>query len=191
MFIVRWLVVILGAVLLLAGCTSASFGRDPSPSPDEPASLPATVDPMPMPMPMPTPSFPVAGSEFVTTDIAGFGLRPGTGPHPLDTWAMQYCEMAGLSPCTGIADRGEPLCIEMWDCHPALLVEFDQGPAAFVSGGIFPGPVVYAVWHAEYDAAVAPFGGARQLLDAYLISVNVCPNAGGPDPRGKACPKPQ
>ncbi|MFB7891466.1 hypothetical protein ACFC1I_04625 [Microbacterium sp. NPDC056044] len=135
--------------------------------------------------PSPKPS-PPQSSDLVTVDPIGFGLRPGTGAHRLVTWATQYCELAGLSPCPGIADRAEPLCIERWDCHPALLVPFREGTAAFVSGGRFTVPVVYAVWLTE-NPMVAPAGGSRSLLVSYLLTVGVCPDEGGGYPRGPKC----
>lgn len=69
-----------------------------------------------------------------------------------------------------------------------MLVPFEEGTVAFVSGGIFPEPRVFAVWRAETDPDVAPYGGARKLLEAYLLTVGVCPNEGGGNPRGASCP---
>jgi hypothetical protein len=108
-------------------------------------------------------------------------------------WATDYCESADLSPCTGIEQRAVPMCIERRDCHPALLVPFDQGVAAFASGGIFPEPRVFAVWRVEADQEVAQYGGTRKLLEAYLLTIGVCPDARpgdenlGGDPRGPTC----
>jgi hypothetical protein len=102
-------------------------------------------------------------------------------------WAEEYCEQADLTPCTGIKDRAVPLCIEKWDCHPALLVPFKEGTAAFVSGGIFQEARVFAVWRAESDPALAQYGGARKLLEAYLLTVGVCPLEEGGPPQGKTC----
>lgn len=182
MFSVGRAVVALGAVLLLAGCTAPFSGAEPSPSPDQPAA----EEPVSEPMPTPSPSIP--GSEYVVVDATGFGLHPGSGARPIESWAAEYCALAGLSPCSGIADRGVALCIERWDCHPALLVEFEQGIAAFVSGGIFPRPVVFAIWRGEGDPDLAAFGGPRELLEAYLLTVGVCPDQGGGEPRGPSCP---
>lgn len=176
----RW-VVLLGAVLLLAGCSAPS-----------PASAPGPISPREVPAP-PTaeqatpPRSDPAGSALVTIDPIGFGLRPGIGSHRLVAWATQYCEAAGLSPCADIADRAEPLCIERWDCHPALLVPFREGTAAFLSGGRFTSPVVYAVWLSE-NPMVAAAGGSRDLLESYLLAVGVCPDQRGGYPRGPDCP---
>jgi len=102
-------------------------------------------------------------------------------------WAEEYCEFEDLTPCERIADRAVPFCIEKWDCHPALVVPFEEGTAAFVAGGIFPEPQVIAVWHAESDPDLAPYGGAQALLEAYLLTVGVCPDKGEGDPRGVTC----
>jgi hypothetical protein len=184
---------ILACVLLLAGCTmsppvaeqqtSATPAASSSPSP----SAPAAGGPTPSISPTAEPT--VEGFEFVTVDPDEYALAPVEQSTKLVVaWAEQYCELAGLTPCTGIADRGVRLCIEKWDCHPALLVAFDEGTAAFVSGGIFPEARVFAVWRDESHPDVEPFGGARKLLEAYLLSVGVCPDGGGGNPRGVGCP---
>jgi hypothetical protein len=124
---------------------------------------------------------PTDWSEFVTVDSDDSGLAPDgwTTYGPVIAWAEQYCEMEGLSPCEGLADRAVPLCIERRDCHPAVLVPFEEGAVAFVAGGVFPQPQVIGVWHPEGDPRLAPYGGARKLLEAYLASVEVYPNAQG------------
>jgi hypothetical protein len=99
-------------------------------------------------------------------------------------WAEQYCELEGLSPCEGLADRAAALCIERRDCHPAVLVPFKEGTVAFVAGGVFPEPQVIAVWRPATDPELAPFGGARELLEAYLLTVDVYPNPLGLTPDG-------
>jgi len=176
----RW-VVLLGAVLLLAGCSAPSPASPPVPIPARAVSAPPPDEETTPPRSDPT------GSALVTIDPIGFGLRPGAGSHRLVAWATQYCEAAGLSPCSDIADRAERLCIERWDCHPALLVPFREGTAAFLSGGRFTSPVVYAVWLSE-NPMVAVAGGSRHLLESYLLTVGVCPDQGGGYPRGPECP---
>lgn len=176
----RW-VVMLGAVLLLAGCIAPSSAKLPQTALRHVPAPPATGEARPSPA-----SADVA--DLVTIDPIGFGLRPGTGPTRLSAWATEYCELSGRSPCTGIADRAVPLCIERVDCHPALLVPFNEGTAAFVSGGRFTVPIVYAVWLSEADPLVARFGSTRRVLQSYLLTVGVCPDQGGGYPRGPACP---
>ncbi len=176
----RW-VVTLGAILLLAGCSAPSSATPPSPTTHWRPAPPAVHQVTPAP--------PKAdGSDLVTIDPIGFGLRPGTGSKRLVAWATQYCELSGLSPCALIADRAVPLCIERVDCHPALLVPFNEGTAAFVSGGRFTVPIVYAVWLAEEDPRLAPFGSTRNLLEGYLRTIGVCRDQGGGYPRGPGCP---
>ncbi|MEV4688685.1 hypothetical protein [Microbacterium sp. LWH3-1.2] len=178
----RWVVTLLGAVLLLVGCSAPSSGIPPSPTRQSRIAAPPSAEPV-------TPAHPTADvSDFVTIDPIGFGMRPGTGPARLSAWATQYCEVSGRSPCTGIADRAVRLCIERVDCHPALPVPFNEGTAAFVSGGRFTVPIVYAVWLSEEDPLLAPFGSTRSLLQSYLLTVGVCPDQGGGYPRGPACP---
>ena len=62
-------------------------------------------------------------------------------------------------------------------------MSFEEGTVAFVAGGIFPEPQVIAVWHAESDPDLAQYGGAQTLLEAYLLTVGVCP-----DGRRATCP---
>ncbi|WP_243076630.1 hypothetical protein [Microbacterium sp. SS28] len=136
---------------------------------------------------MPAP--PEDWSEFITFDLDRYDLAPKSQALELVVeWAQRYCEKVGLSHCAGIPDRAVPLCIEKWDCHPAVLVPFEEGTAAFLSGGVIPQPQVVAVWRAETDPDLIPYGGARRLLEAYLLTALVCPDNGGSDPRGVTCP---
>lgn|GEM_PF-3243444 len=177
----RW-VVVLGAIALLAGCGAPASANRPAPTTHWHVAAP------PGPIQATTADSIADGSAFVTIDPIGFGLRPGTGSTGLLEWAAQYCGLAGLSPCRGIADRSDPLCIERVDCHPALFVPFNEGAAAFVHGGRFTVPVVYAVWLSEEDPVLQPFGSTRHLLMSYLLTVGVCPDQGGGYPRGPRCP---
>lgn len=163
--------IFLAAILLLAGCSDGSTSA---------TSIPDTGL-----------SHPTGGPEglaLVTVDAEGYGLAPvSQSKESVAAWAEQYCARAELSPCTGIADRSAPLCIEKWDCHPALLVPFEQGVAAFVSGGVFQEPHIFAVWRTESDPEAAKYGGARRILDEYLLTVGVCPDNGSGNPRGTTC----
>lgn len=90
-------------------------------------------------------------------------------------WVAEYCEESGNTPCAGI-DRATPLCVELRDCHPGLLVQFEEdlGVEAFFTGGDYGDRmVVVAVWWAESAPAVAPYGGAQKLLEAFLSTMNV------------------
>ncbi|MFD3443351.1 hypothetical protein ACFDTO_01970 [Microbacteriaceae bacterium 4G12] len=185
-------VVLLAAILLLCGCTAPTPDATPSPSPDNGTAAPTPYrvpprDPVTGTAPPTSPT--TQGFDFVTVDDDGYGLAPAAETQrAVITWAGQYCELANLTPCTGIGNRGVPLCIERRDCHPALLVPFREGTAAFVSGGIFPKPRVFAVWRPEGDPAVAQYGGAQAILEAYLLTVGVCRDEPDGDPRGRDCP---
>lgn len=173
--------IFLAAILLLAGCSS------PPPSSDGSTSRTSIPDT--------TLSHPTGGPEglaLVTVDADKYGLAPvpqskDPSKESIVAWAEQYCARLQLSPCAGIEDRSAPLCIEKWDCHPALLVPFEQGVAAFVSGGIFQQPQIFAVWRTESDPEAAKYGGARRVLDEYLLTVGVCPDNGRGNPRGTTC----
>ena len=44
----------------------------------------------------------------------------------LEAWVEDYCEATENIPCTGIDDRAVELCLEKRDCHPGLLVPFQE-----------------------------------------------------------------
>jgi hypothetical protein len=101
----------------------------------------------------------------------------------LQAWVEAYCRESKNTPCTGIADRAVELCLEKRDCHPGLLVRFQDDVQAFFSGGIYDADAmtVVAVWRGEQDPSVARYGGAQRLLEAYLSTMQVWP---APTPRG-------
>ncbi|WP_456789297.1 hypothetical protein [Cellulomonas sp. P5_C5] len=155
---------VLVVALLAAGCTASP----PSDAESTPAIPAVERDSSPSPT--------MEGSELVTTDTDVYGLLPAAdSPESIVAWAEDYCRAASLSPCTGVADRAVAMCIENRDCHPAVLVTFDQGTAAFLFGGNFQDSQVIAVWRPESDPDVARYGGARNLLEAYLLTVDVFP----------------
>jgi hypothetical protein len=92
-------------------------------------------------------------------------------------WVENYCEESGNSPCTGIADRAVELCLEKWDCHPGLLVPFENDVQAFFSGGIYAqdAMTVVAVWRRESSRHTAEYGGSQRLLEAFLSTMEVWP----------------
>ena len=94
-------------------------------------------------------------------------------------WVEDYCVESGNSPCTGIADRAVELCLEKWDCHPGLLVPFKEDVQAFFSGGIYSqdAMTVVAVWKPESSRDVEPYGGAQNLLEAFLATMQVWPSS--------------
>ena len=94
------------------------------------------------------------------------------------SWISDYCTRSGGSGCAGIQDRAVPFCNERRDCHVAFLVPFDDSPplawTGTFAGGSFDGTVlVTAVWRAENGPEVAPYGGARRLLEAFLSTMNI------------------
>jgi hypothetical protein len=94
-------------------------------------------------------------------------------------WVENYCERSGIGPCTGIADRGVELCVEARDCHPGLLVPFEEDVQAFFSGGLYSSEkmTVVAVWRSESHPTVEPYGGAQRILEAYLSTMQVWPRS--------------
>jgi hypothetical protein len=113
-------------------------------------------------------------------------LEPGTrieSTADIEAWVADYCRASQISRCTGIHERAVPLCVEERDCHPGLLVPFENDVQAFFSGGIYDAGAmtVVAVWRPEADSSVAPYGGSRRLLEAFLSTMDVwpAPRSGG------------
>ena len=97
----------------------------------------------------------------------------------VEAWVEQYCRDTKNTPCTGIHDRGVPLCLERRDCHPGLLVPFrDDVQAFFTNGNFGEDMVVVAVWRPQDDSSVATYGGSRRLLEAYLSTLDGGGNSG-------------
>jgi hypothetical protein len=131
------------------------------------------------------------GQEVFRTQV-GEGIRVSAWAVPADpatvdlaAWIADYCEKTNNSPCTGIEARAVPLCVEARDCHPGLLVPFVDDVQAFFIGGAYEGMTVVAVWWGESEPAVAPYGGARRLLQAFLATMGVCEAINGT--RGVGC----
>jgi hypothetical protein len=79
-----------------------------------------------------------------------------------------YCQ-ANTSPCTELDTRAVP--VEMDDGHAGSLIPFDDSTQAF----FFEGYRVYivAVWRPEDDPGVAPYGGARRLLEGLISTMSL------------------
>ena len=109
-------------------------------------------------------------------------VQPGTGPKTqadLESWVEQYCVRTGEQPCTGIHDRAITLCVERRDCHPGLLVPFQDDVLAFwPSVDIEERVLALAVWRPDSDRSVEPYGGAVKLLEAFLSTVGGGGNGG-------------
>ena len=99
----------------------------------------------------------------------------------VEAWIEDYCQKANETPCAGIPDRAVPLCLERRDCHPGLLVPFEEDVLAFFTNGA-PGSdlIIVAVWRPESDPTVLPYGGARRLLESFLASMCVWPEDARP-----------
>jgi hypothetical protein len=88
-------------------------------------------------------------------------------------WIEAYCQEIG-TPCPDVQDRATPLCVEVRDCHPGLLVPFENDVMAFFTGGHYHEKmVVVAVWRGDSDPSVAPYGGSTRLLEAFLSTMDV------------------
>lgn len=119
-------------------------------------------------------------SDAVRVSVWSAPLDPGTtieSNGDIEAWVEEYCEESGNTPCTGIDDRAVELCLEKWDCHPGLLVPFRDDVQAFFSAGFYDpeAMTVVAVWRGESAPAVAPYGGSRRLLEAFLSTMAVWP----------------
>ncbi len=124
----------------------------------------------------------IAPERAVRVSAWSVPLDPGTSVKTsadIETWIETYCERTGNAPCTSIAERAVPLCLERRDCHPGLLVPFGEDVQAFFSGGIYDdgAMTVVAVWWGETQPAVAPYGGAQKLLEAFLSTMSVWPES--------------
>lgn len=99
-------------------------------------------------------------------------------PAGVEAWVETYCRQAASDGCAAIGDRSVPLCLERRDCHPGLLVPFEDDVQAFFTSG--DRMVVVAVWWGESRPAVAPYGGSRRLLEAFLSTMCVWPEDARP-----------
>lgn len=126
----------------------------------------------------------IAPNLQVRVSAWSVALAPGTTIESwtdVEPWIEAYCQESANAPCTGIHDRAVPMCNESRDCHPGLLVPFEDDVQAFFTGGNFGDRmVVVAVWWGESQPAVAPFGGSQRLLEAFLSTMGVFPPS-GPD----------
>jgi hypothetical protein len=101
-------------------------------------------------------------------------------PEDFVPWVESYCDATGNAPCTGIVERAVPLCVERWDCHPGLLVPFDDAIQAFFSAGIYEKDemVVVSVWGNAADPVLVRYGGRQALLEDFLSAMMVWPQDG-------------
>jgi hypothetical protein len=121
---------------------------------------------------------PPPGSETFRTPADDVGVsawwvevKAGTSA---DAWIQAYCKvMEPDSPCTALQDRTVAASL---DGHAGRLVLFNGDTQAF----ILVGNRMYVVgcWRSESDLTVAPYGGARRLIEGYLSTMRLLP--GGP-----------
>ena len=108
----------------------------------------------------------------------GTNFEPGTtaeGWAVVETWIKEiYCAKTA-PPCTVTRDLVVPLCVEVRDCHPGLLILGPDEVQAFFTGGGVGGMVAVTVWRPDADPSAARYGGSRQLLEAYLSTMGVWP----------------
>jgi hypothetical protein len=111
----------------------------------------------------------------------------------VEAWVVEeYCPQTNDPSCSRVHDRAVQLCIEVRDCHPGLLVPFQDDVQAFLRGGIADpeggNVVIVAVWRAESHPSVAPYGGSRRLLEGFLSTMDVCVKQVAGTPAGQfAC----
>ena len=106
-------------------------------------------------------------------------LAPGTAPESraaLNSWVEDYCLSSGEAPCTGIADRAVPLCVEGSTCSVGVLLRYSGATYAFFTGGT-SGSDTMTVVRSETDDSVVPYGGARKLLLRFLAPMGVWPSS--------------
>lgn len=95
----------------------------------------------------------------------------------VERWAQQLCHESGNSDCATIGERAVRLCSDRRACHPGLLVPFDTDVQAFFVGGPQGDRMtVVAVWRPA-DWSSDRNGSARDLLAAFLSTMDVRPLA--------------
>ncbi len=113
---------------------------------------------------------------------------PSNAPESIEAveaWVEQYCQESANTSCADIRSRAVPLCNETRDCHPGMLVPFENEVQAFFTGGTYQQQiVVLTVWRPESHPSVADYGGSRALLQAFLSTMDVCPTRADQGPPG-------
>ncbi len=117
----------------------------------------------------------------VRLSIWNVALAPGTivtsETSEVETWYEQvYCPKTDSLSCTGFHDRVVPLCLEVRDCHPGMLLTSNSTDTqAFFSSTNEDGMTVVTIWRAENDPSTLRYGGTQRLLEAFLSTMNVWP----------------
>jgi hypothetical protein len=116
-----------------------------------------------------------AAEAFYTSAGQGVRVTAWSVPYAGDRlagWIEAYC-IEQKAPCSRVSDQAEAASM---DAHDGLLVIFSDDTQAFfqIDGRVY----AVAVWWTDRDPAVAKYGGARRLLEAFLSTMQVRP--GGP-----------
>jgi hypothetical protein len=88
-----------------------------------------------------------------------------------DAWIPTYCaKMDPDSPCSALQSSTVPASM---GGQAGRLVQFKSDTQAFipVGGKLY----IVACWRAENEPSVAPFGGAKRLVEAYLSTMRLLP----------------
>ena len=121
-------------------------------------------------------------ADDVGVSVWSVALTPGTSA---DAWIKAYCDVMEAGPqCTAL--QSQTVAADM-DGHAGRLVLFRDDTQAFITVGnrIY----VVACWRADSEPSVAPYGGARRLIEGYLSTMRLLP--GGPaSPAPSATPRP-
>ena len=134
-----------------------------------------------------------AGDVRVSAWLVPFGpVEPEQSWESVEAWIEGYCPKTDLQSCGVIHAQAEHLCVEIRDCHPGLLVPFENGVQAFFFGGVSEegGMTVVSVWWDERAAATAKYGGSKRLLEAFISTMNVWPEDRRPEFQDSVWPPP-
>ena len=92
--------------------------------------------------------------------------NPGD-PAMMLAWVEELCQVLGDTRCNGISERAISLCPESY-CNAAFVVSFRDHVLAFDVGTPDDTVNIVAIWLPESDPALAGYGGARNLLRAFV-----------------------
>ena len=135
----------------------------------------------------------LAPAYAVRVSVWPIPLAPGQfvdGKPDMRAWVANYCQRTDQSSaCADLDSWSTWMCLEVRDCHPALMVEFANDVQAFFTGGRYGADtmMVVSVWWPDHAPATRRYGGSKHLLKAFLATMGVCPSADSQEPRGPAC----
>jgi hypothetical protein len=135
----------------------------------------------------------MAPAYAVRVSVWPIPLEPGQtidGVEEMQSWVADYCQRTHQSSvCADLDSSSTPMCLEVRDCHPALLVEFAHDVQAFFTGGQYGADtmMVVSVWWPDDARATLRYGGSKHLLKAFLATMGVCPSADSQELRSPGC----